>query len=109
MNTKLTRLLTGVVLTVAFSCGYAEDTHIDEALVHAEAAVKATDAKGVGEHAEAAKAHVKVAIEHLNSGNKSLESAIEHSKKGHTVKAQKAAEEAVNHLKAAKSISGLGG
>lgn len=96
-------LLAGLVfLGLSSLSAYAAETHMEQALKHAEAAVKATDGKTIAEHAEAAKTHVKTATEHLNAGNKSLDEAIEHAKQGHTDLAKKSAEEAVTHLKAAQ-------
>jgi hypothetical protein len=94
---------TGRVLTKA--------GHVQEAWKHTEAALRAGDqgdVKGVGEHARTAKVHVESALaqstidEHLIAARKSLDSAIEHSNMGHADMARKAAEEALNHLNAAK-------
>ncbi|MFU8789253.1 MAG: small metal-binding protein SmbP [Methylobacter sp.] len=81
---------------------HSEESHNKLALEHAQEAVKAADVKAVVEHAEIAKTHAKVADEHLDAGIKSLEEAIEHGKLGHDKPAKKAAEEAVNHFKAAQ-------
>ncbi|HUL12153.1 MAG TPA: small metal-binding protein SmbP [Methylococcaceae bacterium] len=102
MNTKLTSLLAGIALILGSFCAYSAESHIAEALKHAEAASKAADGKTVAEHAEAAKTHAKTADEHLDAGIKSLEAAIEHGKMGMDSAARKAAEEAVTHLKAAQ-------
>ncbi len=99
---KLNVLLTSLALTLSPYCAYATESHMAEALTHAEAAAAATDGKTVAEHAEAAKTHAKTADEHLDAGIKSLDSAIKHGKMGHTDVAKKAAEEAVTHLKAAQ-------
>ena len=53
---KLTSILAGTVLTFASLGAYAE-SHMAEALKHAEAATKADDTKSIVEHAEAAKTH----------------------------------------------------
>ncbi len=102
MNTKLVGLLAGSALALASFCAYSAESHIAEALKHAEAASKATDGKAVAEHAEAAKTHAKAADEHLDAGIQSLESAIEQGKAGKADEAKKAAAEAVTHLKAAR-------
>ncbi|MGJ0491588.1 small metal-binding protein SmbP [Methylobacter sp.] len=102
MNMKLSTLLAGIVLSLGSAGVYAEENHIKEALKHAEAAAKLSDGKGVAQHAEQAKKHAKTADEHLDAGIKSLESAIEHGNLGHGDMAQKAAEEAVTHIKAAQ-------
>ena len=102
MNTKLTGLLAGTALTLASFCAYSAESHITEALRHAEAASKAADGKVIAGHAEAAKTHATTADEHLDAGIKSLDTAIEEGKAGKTSEAKKAAEEAVTHLKAAR-------
>jgi len=102
MNTKLIGLLAGITLFFYSFCTTAAESHMAQALKHAEAAASASDAKAVAEHAEAAKNHAKVADEHLDAGIKSLETAIEHGKLGHADVAKVAAEEAVTHLKAAE-------
>jgi hypothetical protein len=102
MNTHLTGLIVGLMITTSASGIFAADSHLNEAITHAEAASKGSDGKAVAEHAEAAQQHAKIADEHLDAGLKSLEGAIEHGKLGHSDKAKKAAEEAVTHLKAAQ-------
>ncbi|MEQ1544650.1 small metal-binding protein SmbP [Methyloglobulus sp.] len=101
-NMKLTGLLSAVILAFAAFGAYAGESHMAEALKHAEAAVKADDGKGIAKHAEVAKTHAKTADEHLDAGVTSLTDAIDHGKMGHTDLAKKAAEEAVTHLKAAQ-------
>ena len=101
-NINLTGLWAGIVLSVCSFGAYAAESHMEQALKHAEAAVKAADGKAIAEHAEVAKTHAKAADEHLNVGITSLEGAIEHGKMGHADLAKKAAEEAVTHLKAAQ-------
>ena len=97
-----TTLLAGIVLTLCSFGTYAAESHLAQALKHAEAATKAADGKAVAEHAETAKSHAVIAIEHLNAAIKSLDDAIDHGKQGHTELAKKAAEEGVTHLKAAQ-------
>lgn len=101
-NMKLTGLLLGSILTVATFGTYAGESHMAEALKHAQAAVKADDGKGVAKHADAAKTHAQTASEHLSAGLTSLNDAIDHGKLDHTDLAKKSAEEAVTHLKAAQ-------
>ncbi len=104
-KTKLTGLCAGILLSMASVGAYAAESHIAEAIKHAEAAVKAADGKAVGaivEHAEAAKTHAKTADEHLDAGITSLNDAIDHGKLKHADLAKKSAEEAVVHLKAAQ-------
>jgi len=100
-NMKLTGLLAGTVMALTSFGTYAE-SHMAEALKHAEAAAKADDTKSIVEHAEAAKTHAKTADEHLDAGIASLNDAIDHGKMKHADSAKKSAEEAVTHLKAAQ-------
>ncbi|MGZ8227850.1 MAG: small metal-binding protein SmbP [Methylococcaceae bacterium] len=100
-NMKLTGLLASALITFASFGAYAE-SHMAEALKHAEAAAKADDTKSIVEHAEAAKVHAQTADEHLDAGITSLNDAIDHGKMKHDDLAKKAAEEAVTHLKAAQ-------
>jgi Small metal-binding protein len=99
---KNTSFLAGIILTLASYGVYAGESHMAEALKHAEAAVKADDGKGIAKHAEAAKTHAQTASEHLSAGITSLNDAVEHGKLDHADIAKKAAEEAVTHLKAAQ-------
>ncbi|NOU22442.1 MAG: hypothetical protein HOO93_11785 [Methyloglobulus sp.] len=101
-NMKLTALSACIILTVATFGAYAGESHMAEALKHAQAAVKADDGKGVAKHADAAKTHAQTASEHLSAGITSLNDAIDHGKLDHTDLAKKSAEEAVTHLKAAQ-------
>jgi len=90
---------------------FTKDRHVKEAWKHAEAAVLAGEqgnAKGAGEHAKLAKTYVEAALtqstfdEHLTAALKSLDSAVEHSDAGHADLARQAAQEAIDHLRAAK-------
>lgn len=99
---KLTGLCAGIALTLASFGAYAGESHMVEALKHAEAAAKAVDGKAIAEYAETAKSHAKVADEHLDAGVTSLDDAIDHGKMKHPDAAKKAAEEAVTQLKAAQ-------
>lgn len=102
-NIKLSGLCAASVLTLASFGAYAvEESHMAEALKHAEAAVAAVDGKTIVEHAEAAKTHAKTADEHLDAGITSLNEAIDHGKLKHDDLAKKSAKEAVTHLKAAQ-------
>jgi hypothetical protein len=101
-NMKLAGLWVGIVFTLASYYAYAAESHMAEALTHAEAAAKAGDAKAIADHAETAKIHAKTADEHLDAGVRSLDGAIKHGKQGQADLAKKAAEEAVMHLKAAQ-------
>jgi hypothetical protein len=101
-NMKLIGLCAGIALTFASIGAYAGESHMAEALKHAEAAAKADDSKAITEHAEAAKTHAKTADEHLDAGITSLNDAIDHGKMKHADLAKKSAEEAVTHLNAAQ-------
>lgn len=101
-NMKLTGLLAGAVLTLAPLVVYAGESHMAEALKHAEAAASSADGKTIAEHAEVAVTHAKTADEHLDAGITSLNDAIDHGKLKHNDLAKKSAEEAVTHLKAAQ-------
>lgn len=101
-NMKITGLWVGIVLGLCSFGVYAAESHMVQSLKHAEAAVKAVDAKAIAEHAETAKSHVTITEEHLKAGSTSLDAAIEHGKQGHADLAKKSAEEAVTHLKAAQ-------
>ncbi len=99
---KFAGLWAGIILTAASFGAYAAESHMAEALKHAEVAAKAADVNAIAEHAAAAKTHAKAADEHLAAGITSLDAAIEHGKQGHADLAKKVAEEAVTHLKAAQ-------
>ncbi|SJM93687.1 conserved exported hypothetical protein [Crenothrix polyspora] len=102
---KFTGLSAGILLACASFGAYAVESHMAEALKHAEAAVTSADGKAVGavvEHAKAAKTHADTAKEHLDAGVTSLNDAIDHGKMKHADLAKKSAEEAVTHLKAAQ-------
>jgi len=101
-NLKPIGLSAGIILTFASFGAYAAESHMAEALVHAEAAVKAEDGKAIAEHAETAKTHAQAANEHLDAGITSLTNAVDHGKLGHVDLAKKSAAEAVTHLKAAQ-------
>jgi hypothetical protein len=99
---KCSSIWIGIALACASTVTFAAESHMAEALKHAEAATKASDGKTVAEHADAAKTHAAVVSEHLTAGLKSLNDTIDHSKMGHDDMAKKSAEEAVTHLKAAQ-------
>lgn len=101
-NMKHVALSAAIILAFASFGAYAGESHMAEALKHAEAAVKADDGKGIAKHAEVAKTHAQTANEHLDAGITSLNDAIDHGKLDHTDLAKKSAEEAVTHLKAAQ-------
>ena len=99
---KQTGLCAAIALTLASFGVYAGESHMTQALKHAESAAKADDSEAILEHAETAKTHAKTADEHLDAGITSLNDAIDHGKLKHTDFAKKSAEEAVTLLKAAQ-------
>lgn len=104
-NSKLMGISAGILLSMASLGVYAAESHIAEAIKHAEATVKSADGKAVDaivEHAQAAKTHSEEANKHLTAGITSLNDAIDHGKLKHADLAKKSAEEAVTHLKAAQ-------
>lgn len=101
-NIKTIGLWAGMVLAFCSFGAYAAESHLEQALEHAQASAKATDGKSIAEHADTAKKHAKVSDEHLDAGIVSLDEAIEHGKQDHADLAKRAAEEAVTHLKAAQ-------
>lgn len=99
---KIPPLLAAMALTLASLGVYAEESHVQEALKHAEAAAKASDVQAITEHAEASRSHAKLVAEHSAAAVKSLDGAIEHGKLGHADLAKKSAEAGLQHLKAAQ-------
>ena len=99
---KFAGLLAGVALTFGPACVYAAESHMAQALKHAQAAAKATEGATISEHAQKALDHAKAADEHLDAGVVSLDGAIEQVKQGHADLAKKSAQEAAAHLKAAQ-------
>lgn len=111
---KTVILFTNTVILTFFSLGtIGKESHLDQALQHAEAAVTSTVWKSVAEHAEIAKNHAnaakaensetgKIASPHLDAGIRSLEEAVKEGQLGAADLARKAAEKAVAHLKKAE-------
>jgi len=99
INMKGFGLLVSTVLIMASAGAYAGESHMADALKHAEAAAKSDNGKEIVEHADKAKTHAKAADEHLDAGITSLN---DHAKMKHVDLAKKSAEEAVTHLKAAQ-------
>ena len=102
INMKGFGLLVSTVLIMASAGAYVGESHMADALKHAEAAAKSDNGKEIVEHADKAKTHAKAADEHLDAGVTSLNDAIDHAKMKHVDLAKKSAEEAVTHLKAAQ-------
>jgi hypothetical protein len=102
MNMKLTTLLSGIVLSLGSYAAVAEENHLQQAVEHAMMAAKQTDGKAVAQHAQESLKHAKTADEHLDAGLKSLQEAVDHGNQNHGDLAQKAAQEATQHLTAAQ-------
>jgi hypothetical protein len=112
MNLKIIAQFIIILMMILFSLnGRANDSHLEQAVQHTEAAAKATMPKSIVEHAEAAKAHAEAAKNeknhlipggaHLDAGIRSLNKVIENGELGAADSARKAAEEALNHFKQA--------
>ena len=108
---KLYFLFVGILLCLSTTV-FAE-THLDQAIEHANAAVaegKAGKAPQLVVHAKAALDHSLVASlvaksapkNHIDAASNSLQEAIDHGSLNHVEPATKSAEAAVSHLNAAK-------
>lgn len=102
MKMKQTTLLAGIFLSLGSFAVQAEESHLQEAIKHADLAAKSTDAKAIALHAEESETHAKTADKHLDAGLDSLDKAIEHSNRNEGALAKKAAEEALQHLQQAR-------
>ncbi|MBA3756976.1 MAG: hypothetical protein H0X02_12460 [Nitrosomonas sp.] len=108
MNMKTISLYVSILIMALFSfSAIAADSHLDQAIQHAEAAITSPDGKAVAQHAEEAKTHAKAAKndktdgKHMDEGIKCLDDAVKEGKAGNTDAAKKAARDAVNHFKQA--------
>jgi hypothetical protein len=108
---KKSFVLVGILMCLSTSV-FAE-THLDQAIEHANAAVtegKAGKAPQLVVHAKAALDHSlaaslvakSVSKNHIDAASESLQDAIDHGTLNHVVPATKSAKEAVDHLTAAK-------
>lgn len=107
---SLLSLLTFLTLSFMSFGVLAGGGHLDEAMKHTEAAISASDAKGVAQHATEAKMHAqsakddkqhKVDNKHVDEGISCLDDAVKEGNKGNTEAAQKEAKKALEHFKAA--------
>ena len=108
MNMKTITLCTSILIMAIFSSSaLATTSHLDQAIQHAQAAVKSTDGDAVAKHASMSKSHANAAKsdhdrvinrEHLDQGIDSLNVAISEGKDGDTDAAQQAATEAIQHF-----------
>ena len=108
---KLATVLAASLLCLSTTV-FAE-THLDQAIEHANAAVvegKAGKTPELAVHAKAALDHSlaasvvakSVSKTHIDSASESLQKAIDHGNLNHVEPATTSAQEAVNHLEAAK-------
>lgn len=100
MNIKSAALLSAAVFSATALAGPTEENHLQEAVKQAELAAKSTDAKAIAMHAEESRAHAGTADKHLDAGLDNLDKAIEHANRNEGALAKKAAEAAVEHLRA---------
>ncbi|WP_394807352.1 small metal-binding protein SmbP [Nitrosomonas sp.] len=108
MNKKTIIIYVSILIMALFSfSAVAEQSHLDEAIQHAEAAVTSADGKTLAKHAQEAKTHAKAAkndktdAKHVDEGIKCLDSAIKAGNDGNLDVAKKEATDAVNHFKQA--------
>jgi len=108
MNKK-TIIIYASILIMAFLSfsAVAGQSHLDEAIQHAEAAAASTNGKTIAKHAQEAKTHAKAAkndktdAKHLDEGIKCLDGAIKEGNDGNLDAAKKEAADAVKHFKQA--------
>lgn len=104
------KILLTSTTALLFSClNVFAEPHLDEAIKHANAAAQASDNAKILEHAMPALEHATaaslvaqgVSLAHANDGVKALEDSIAKAKAKNADEAQKLANSAVEHLKAA--------
>ncbi len=111
MNMKTITLFASILIMAIFSSSaLATSSNLDQAIQHAQAAVKSADGESVAQHAGMSKNHANAAKsdrdrvinrEHLDQGIESLDVAISEGKDGDTDAAQQAATDAIKHFKKA--------
>ena len=112
MNTKAIVLYATISILSIFSfsvSAFVAGNHLEEAIQHADTAVRAPNGKTIAEHAEIAKTHAMAVKtgktlsspdnEHLQAGIMSLHQAIKKGKLGAEDSARKAASDALAHFK----------
>lgn len=109
MNMKTIMLFTSIlIMAIISSSALATSSHLDQAIQHAQAAVKSTDGEAVAQHAGMSKKHAIAAKsdndrvinrEHLDQGIESLDVAVSEGKDENTEAAQQAATDAIQHFK----------
>ena len=108
MNMKTITLFTSILIMALFSfSALAQSGHFDEAVQHAEAAVKSDDAASIANHASMSKKYANASKSetdrqinrtHLDEAINSLDGAIEEGNDGDADAAKQAAEDAVKHF-----------
>lgn len=111
MNMKTITLFTSILVMAIFSSSaLAVSSHLDQAIQHAQAAVKSDDGETVAQHARTAKNHANAAKsdkdrqinrKNLDEGIESLDVAVSEGNDGNTEAAQHAATDAIQHFKQA--------
>ena len=108
MHTKTIILYANILIIALFSfSAIAGQSHLDQAIQHAEAAVTSPDGKTIAQHAEESKTHAKAAkndktdAKHVDEGIKCLDDAVKEGNDGNIDAAKKAATDAVEHFKQA--------
>jgi hypothetical protein len=102
MHTKTTILYASILIIALFSfSAIAGQSHLDEAIQHAEVAATSSDGKAIAQHAQESKTHAKAAkndktdAKHLDEGIKCLDDAVKEGNDGNIDAAKKAATDAV--------------
>lgn len=108
---KTITLFTSILIMAIFSSSaLAVSSNLDQAIQHAQAAVKSTDGETVAKHARISKNYANAAKsdkdrqinrKHLDQGIESLDAAVSEGKDGNTEAAQQAATDAIEHFKQA--------
>jgi soluble cytochrome b562 len=108
MNKKTIIIYASILIMALLSfSAVAGQSHLDEAIQHAEAAVASADGKTIAKHAQEAKTHAQAAkndktdAKHLDEGIKCLDGAIKEGNDGNLDAAKKEATDAVKHFKQA--------
>ncbi|EIC28524.1 MULTISPECIES: small metal-binding protein SmbP [Methylomicrobium] len=102
MTIKMINMLSGIMLGLGAVTVYAEENHLQQAVEHTMMAAKQTDGKAIAQHAQEALTHAVTADQHLDAGIKSLQEAVNQGNQNNGSAAQKAAQEASQHLTAAQ-------
>ena len=109
MNMKTITLFTSILIMAIFSSSaLATLSHLDQAIQHAEAAVKSDEGEAVAKHSRMSKSHanaskgdkdIQIDRKHLDQGIESLNVAISEGNDGNAEAAQEAATEAIQHFR----------